>query len=646
MAQVFLSYDRDDGAKARAIAQALERAGHSVWWDLHVRGGTQYAKVIDEALKASDAVVVLWSAQSIESAWVRDEAAAGRDSGRLVPVSLDRTEPPLGFRQFQTIDFSQWKGRGRPALLRTLLADVEAMAGAIPPDHATAKVAPTVASSERFWLRPGAWVSIVLLLGAIAVALVWRPWADKGPALVSVTAANTDRASVDLAHDLTVNLGSLAGVQSESFRLVSQSEGQKQRPDLMLQAASAQSDHAVRASVVLMSGDHTILWASDFEQPAGNLPDLKRQVAFTSARVLGCTMDGMQADKRLKRETLKTYLNACARLEDILSDDARPVVPMLLEVIHDAPRFAPAWRRLLLAELDSVSVVGNEGERPDPGTIATLRNHISQARQVEPRMAEALLAEAALAPPRSFGPYMALVERAVRQSPDEADALNGYAYALGRVGRMDEAVKFAKQAADLDPLSPSAFSSYVQMLAYSGRTEAAERELHNAERLWAGTRALRDAQYRFLFRYGDPKLALAMEESDTPGGMQRMLLQTRIDPSPANITAFLSKIDQIFASMRNPSAGVGFAILANGAFGKPDKVLAILGKWAKPDDLGVISESFFRPELAQVRQDPKFMAIAKRAGLLEYWQASGKWPDFCFEPNLPYDCKIEGAKLS
>jgi hypothetical protein len=248
MAQVFLSYDRDDGAKARAIAQALERAGHSVWWDLHVRGGTQYAKVIDEALKASDAVVVLWSAQSIESAWVRDEAAAGRDSGRLVPVSLDRTEPPLGFRQFQTIDFSQWKGRGRPALLRTLLADVEAMAGAIPPDHATAKVAPTVASSERFWLRPGAWVSIVLLLGAIAVALVWRPWADKGPALVSVTAANTDRASVDLAHDLTVNLGSLAGVQSESFRLVSQSEGQKQRPDLMLQAASAQSDHAVRAS--------------------------------------------------------------------------------------------------------------------------------------------------------------------------------------------------------------------------------------------------------------------------------------------------------------------------------------------------------------------------------------------------------------
>ncbi len=60
------------------------KAGHAVWWDLHIRGGEQFSKVIDEALGHADAVVVLWSAQSIESAWVRDEAAEARDSGRLV----------------------------------------------------------------------------------------------------------------------------------------------------------------------------------------------------------------------------------------------------------------------------------------------------------------------------------------------------------------------------------------------------------------------------------------------------------------------------------------------------------------------------------------------------------------------------------
>lgn len=47
MASVFLSYDRDDSAAAKIIATVLEKAGHSVWWDLHVRGGAQFSKVIE-----------------------------------------------------------------------------------------------------------------------------------------------------------------------------------------------------------------------------------------------------------------------------------------------------------------------------------------------------------------------------------------------------------------------------------------------------------------------------------------------------------------------------------------------------------------------------------------------------------------------
>jgi len=40
------------------------------------------------------------------------------------------------------------------------------------------------------------------------------------------------------------------------------------------------------------------------------------------------------------------------------------------------------------------------------------------------------------------------------------------------------------------------------------------------------------------------------------------------------------------------------------------------------------------------------MNVAQRFGLLEHWRRSGKWPDFCVEPGLPYDCKAEAAKLS
>ncbi len=103
MSRVFLSYAREDVEAAKRLADAIAIAGHEVWWDRHIQGGSRFTNEIDRALKEAEAVVVLWSETSVRSAWVQDEAAEGRDSGRLVPVALDSVKPPLGFRQFHTV---------------------------------------------------------------------------------------------------------------------------------------------------------------------------------------------------------------------------------------------------------------------------------------------------------------------------------------------------------------------------------------------------------------------------------------------------------------------------------------------------------------------------------------------------------------
>ena len=128
MADVFLSYAREDTRPRQGLARMLERAGYSVWWDRDLEGGAEYSLEIDEALKCAEVVVVLWSAHSVGSAWVRDEAASGRDTDRLVPVRLDDAEPPLGFRQYQTIDLSRWKGRDGAAV-KTLKRAIAAKVG-------------------------------------------------------------------------------------------------------------------------------------------------------------------------------------------------------------------------------------------------------------------------------------------------------------------------------------------------------------------------------------------------------------------------------------------------------------------------------------------------------------------------------------
>ncbi|MDT0351216.1 SUMF1/EgtB/PvdO family nonheme iron enzyme [Pseudonocardia charpentierae] len=110
MADVFVSYKRADRPRIEPIVGLLEDAGLTVWWDPDLVAGERFGDVIAREIECARCVVVAWSASSIGADWVRDEAAAGRDRGILVPLRLDDVTPPLGFRQLQTPDLSDWSG--------------------------------------------------------------------------------------------------------------------------------------------------------------------------------------------------------------------------------------------------------------------------------------------------------------------------------------------------------------------------------------------------------------------------------------------------------------------------------------------------------------------------------------------------------
>jgi adenylate cyclase len=129
LARIFLSYAREDVDSAKQLAAVIGHAGHDVWWDRHIHGGSRFTAEIDRALKSADVVMVLWTGASVESAWVQDEAAEGRDTGRLVPVSLNGCRPPLGFRQFHTVELGAWNGTGEPLQIDDLLESITNTAG-------------------------------------------------------------------------------------------------------------------------------------------------------------------------------------------------------------------------------------------------------------------------------------------------------------------------------------------------------------------------------------------------------------------------------------------------------------------------------------------------------------------------------------
>ena len=638
MASVFLSYDREDADRARPLALALEKAGHSVWWDRHVKSGAQYSKEIEAQLTKADAVVVLWSKQSVESAWVRDEATAGRDSGRLVPALIDGTPAPLGFRQYQTTELSRWKGRASAPAFQEMLRAIESLGGV--------QAAEPVNSPPRLAIpRPRLGLILAMLAAALLIAalVIWRPWTNRSTAPVVAIAAGSQSANANsLARDLLTKLGQLHATQTDALKLV-QGDDAGAKADLIFEVDGATRDQAATANLILLGGkNRALLWSKDFEQPLARQGDLNQQLAYTAAKVLECAVEALTSEgARMRQETLKLYLNGCSAYSEVAATDPRPLVPVFRAVVEQAPRFEGAWAKLIHAEVGvAVSVDWLEdAEKMKP----QLLRHMGAARKLNPDMAEVLIAEAELAPPGAYARRMGLLERAVERNPESPEAIAAYSANLMHVGRAYESIDKAKRAAQLDPLSPSQRDNLISALTYAGEIDAALEELRKAEQLWPGASSLLGARYRIHLRYGDPQEALRIQRLGDYGGPHRdAFLRARIDPSPANIEKAISRPG---SWLRTSPSAIGELAQVLGAFGKEEELFPILLNWRHPNDVNAITGVLFRPALRKVRHDPRMIAVAKRIGLLDFWQQSGVWPDFCREPDLPYDCKAEAAKL-
>jgi hypothetical protein len=87
-----------------------------------------------------------------------------------------------------------------------------------------------------------------------------------------------------------------------------------------------------------------------------------------------------------------------------------------------------------------------------------------------------------------------------------------------------------------------------------------------------------------------------------------------------------------------------FATLAD--LGLADDAFRLADQWSKAPLTSFNAPHFlFLPDGVALRRDPRFIRLAAKIGLVDYWRATGKWPDFCAQPGMPYDCKAEAAKL-
>jgi formylglycine-generating enzyme required for sulfatase activity len=122
VADVFVSYKREEAETARRIVDALKESGLSVWWDDGITPREAWDSQIELAISAAETVLVLWSPLAVASEWVRKEAHYAQDRGKLVPAFIQPCTLPLAFSLTQTVNLTAWQGNREDLQWRKLLS--------------------------------------------------------------------------------------------------------------------------------------------------------------------------------------------------------------------------------------------------------------------------------------------------------------------------------------------------------------------------------------------------------------------------------------------------------------------------------------------------------------------------------------------
>ncbi len=155
MADVFLSYAKEDQDTAASVVSAFEAQGLSVWWDDRLDPSQNWDRHIEQEIADAKAVVVLWTKSSVESEWVRIEANYAKENKKLLQIRLDDCAAPLAFSLLQRAELPGWKVGDVNPNWSKMLGWVSALTGRTVSEKPLNALPPRTKHQEyREWWKP------------------------------------------------------------------------------------------------------------------------------------------------------------------------------------------------------------------------------------------------------------------------------------------------------------------------------------------------------------------------------------------------------------------------------------------------------------------------------------------------------------
>ncbi len=633
---VFLSYARADQKRARAVIAVFEQAGIEVWWDGLLEGGESFLPTTEAALESADAVVVLWSKTSVDSHWVRDEATRGRERGCLVPLSLDGSHPPLGFRQFQVINITRWRGKADAPEIQAALRAVKGFAGHSHP----APVQVNRAGPSRRAVLVGAGSAAATLGGGY---LLWRglvPGTAKAAenTIAVIPFSNLGEASqayfsAGLSEELRATLS-----RNRTLRIAaptSSAEFRDKNDDVLtiakrlgvahvLRGSVRQGSDTIRVSVELLNGkDAAVDWSEQIDRKPSEVLALQTEIAAIVSRALaneinakaiaaGRSGDIAEIGGTTKAKAFDAYLRGKALVE---TSESEATDRAALESFDAAIEIDPSYGSALAARSKVLAVIANETGRGEetPGLYDRAVASAKAAIKASPNLAEAHSAlgyaiyNGRLDPRSARASY----DRSRELGDGDADVLRAFALYCAFSQRPDDAETAMASSLELDPLNPGAFRA-AGYVAYARRDYAlTEQQMRAALALNPKLSSANSAIGSVLYLAGKHREALAAFAAE-PIPVFRLQGEAIVHARLGDQKAAQAAFDQMLAGYADTSYYQQGQVLAQ--WGQPDAALQKLDQAVKARDAGLLLAAT-DPMLDPVRKLPGFSQLLSGMGL-------------------------------
>ena len=387
----------------------------------------------------------------------------------------------------------------------------------------------------------------------------------------------------------------------------------------------------------------TALWSTEFKRNSRETSDLPLEVAARVADVVNTIDFARSANPPLTDDSALTALIETNDMMRGANDEAwAPMLQKAQDIVVRHPRFAFGHSQLAAA----YAWASETADGPDRAQAMrdVARREANLALELDHQDAGAYVILSGLLGRYDYRGQEAIFLRGMRSAKHPKQPLAGlysyYGLMLGNVGRLREALSYQLVAHAMDEWGPARTTKLVDIYATMGNFASANNALQKAVQFWPNHPGVWKRQQYIAGFYEQPPDALAV--------LSRLDERSSLHESNAIWRAFVeARVARSEQLTRTTSVRIR-AAADRGTITRENEIMILAGLGETRQAFEVANSVLdhqtldpwflFTPVTRNLRQDPGFVPLANRMGLIKYWRETGKRPDFCSGSAAENEC--------